>query len=131
MILLDTDVCIELLRGNETVIERRRAVPGDVAISFMSVGELFYGAKRSNSPDANTELVERFLITITILYPDFKIMRRFGEMKAQLASEGLLLPDADILIAATTLSRCEVLVTGNHNHFNRFTNLQLANWIKP
>ena len=42
MILLDTDICIELLRGNAKVIDKRQGYDEKVAISFMSVAELFY-----------------------------------------------------------------------------------------
>jgi predicted nucleic acid-binding protein len=48
MILLDTDICFEILRGNEFVIEKRLSCDERVAICFMTVGELFYGAERSN-----------------------------------------------------------------------------------
>ena len=47
MTLMDTDVCVELLRGNKRVIEHRRKVTDEVAISFMTMGELFYGAEMS------------------------------------------------------------------------------------
>ena len=49
MILLDTDICIELLRGNAKVIDKRQGYDEKVAISFMSVAELFYGAEKSDS----------------------------------------------------------------------------------
>ena len=48
MILMDTDICIELLRGNVNVIEKRLDHDEKVAISFMTVAELFYGAEKSN-----------------------------------------------------------------------------------
>jgi len=47
MILLDTDICIEILLGNKLVIEKRLRCDERIAICFMTVGELFYGAERS------------------------------------------------------------------------------------
>ena len=53
MILFDTDICIELLRGNKMIIEERKKYNGEIAISFMSVAELFYGAEKSSNKFKN------------------------------------------------------------------------------
>jgi len=129
MILLDTDICIELLRGNSVVIERRAACDERVAISFMTVGELFYGAERSQYKLKNINLVEEFILSIDIINTDFEMLRKFAELKARLYEKNLLLPDADILIASTALTKCTKLVTGNIKHFNRFENLAVENWL--
>ena len=130
MILLDTDVCIEILRGNQTVIEKRNQCDEKVAICFMSIGELYYGANRSNNIIKNVNLVDEFLVSIDIIHPDKVLLRKFGEIKSLLYQKNILLPDADILIASTALSKCSMLVTGNVKHFKRFENLNLDNWIK-
>ena len=128
MIVLDTDICIGLLRGNRHVIERRRRRPDDVAVSFMTVGELFYGAEKSSAPEANRDRVERFLLTVIRLDSDFEILRRFGQEKARLQRDGLLLPDADLLIAVTALRYRASLSTGNTRHFERFPGLRIEDW---
>jgi len=48
--LLDTDVCIEILRGNSEVIERRREIVDEVATAPMTACELYYGAAKSGAP---------------------------------------------------------------------------------
>ena len=130
MILMDTDVCVELLRGNKSVIEHRRNVADDIAVSFMTAGELFYGAERSSRPAHNRILVERFLLSVLYLQSNRTIMQKFGTLKADLADRGELLPDADILVAATALSHCELLVSGNTAHFSRFAGLKVEDWAK-
>lgn len=130
MILMDTDICVELLRGNRKVLAHRRQTAGDVAITFMTVGELFYGAERSNRPEHNGNLVECFLISVHCIHSDRAIMTRFGTLKADLVARGLILPDADLLIAATALIYGKLLVTGNEEHFSRIPGLRLANWIR-
>jgi tRNA(fMet)-specific endonuclease VapC len=127
---MDTDVCVELLRGNMRVIEHRRKVADAVGISFMTVGELFYGAERSNRPSHNRELVERFLLSVTCLQPDQSLMRKFGALKAELVVRGETLPDADILIAATALTCGGSLVSGNKTHFARFAGLKIMDWTR-
>lgn len=130
MILLDTDVCIELLRGNAKVIDKRQGYKEKVAISFMSVAELFYGAEKSDNAGENSRLIEEFFLTIEIIHSDLEILRKFGELKAILGSAGNILADADIFIAATTLAKCNMLITGNVNHFRRIEELRIENWIR-
>ena len=130
MILMDTDICVELLRGNQRVIERRRNVAGEIAVAFMTVGELFYGADRSTQPARNHELVERFLLSVTCIHSNRHIMERFGNLKAHLATRGETLPDADILIAATTLTHADAVVSGNQAHFARFPGLTVLDWTR-
>lgn len=130
MILLDTDVCISLLRGNRKVIERRKNFADEVSVSFMNVAELFYGAEKSANPAKNKSIVEQFLLTVQVINSNRKIMKRFGHLKANLEQSGIPLADADLLIAATALEACTLLVTGNTKHFNRIEKLNLANWIE-
>lgn len=130
MILLDTDICIEILRGNEAVIEARDKSNDPVAISFMTVGELYYGATRSKNRVKNARIVEEFILSIQVINTDRAILKKFGELKAELYQHNQLLPDADILIAATSLIHCDKLITGNIKHFQRFQKLSIDNWIR-
>ena len=130
MILLDTDVCIIILRGNRQVIEQRKNCDERVAIFFMTVGELYYGAERSKYKTKNANLIEEFLLSIEIINTEIDILQRFGRLKENLNDREITLPDADILIASVALSKCSKLITVNINHFNRFENLTIENWIR-
>ena len=46
MRVLDTDTCVELLRGNLTVIARRAAIADEVTTTWMTAAELYFGAAR-------------------------------------------------------------------------------------
>ncbi len=129
MILLDTDVCIEILRGKTSVIEKRNEFDKRVVICFMTVGELYYGAYRSNNSVKNIQLIDEFLLSIDIINPDKDILQKFGEIKTKLYNKNIMLPDADILIASTALTKCSMLITGNVKHFDRFENLKIENWL--
>ena len=130
MILLDTDICIEILRGNKKVIQKLKQESDDISISFMSVAELYYGAEKSDYSDDNTMLIESFLLSLTIINSDLEILKRFGQLKGTLYKSNKLLSDADLFIAATTLVRCNKLVTGNTKHFSRIDDLMVENWIR-
>jgi tRNA(fMet)-specific endonuclease VapC len=127
---MDTDVCVELLRGNKRVMEHRQKSADEVAISFLTMGELFYGAERSSRPLHNRELVERFLLSVICLQSDRPLMEKFGTLKAELVARGEILPDADILIAATALTCGGSLVSGNRAHFRRFVGLKIMDWTR-
>ncbi len=129
MILIDTDICIELLRGNKTIIEKRQNYYDEVAVSFMTVGELFYSAEKSSKRIKNIHVADEFLLSIVIIHSDMEILKKFGELKVSLYNKNLILPDADLLIASTALIKCDVLVTGNIKHFNRIEHLKLDNWL--
>ena len=130
MKVLDTDVCIEILRGNARVIECRRRTPDAVATTWITACELAYGAAKSRAPEANQALVVAFLATLPILELDGAAAERFGRLKADLERAGNLLADADLLIAAITLARGARLVTGNRRHYERIADLRIENWIR-
>lgn len=130
MILLDTDVCIELLRGNYVIMEKCKKYDDEIAVSFMTAAELFYGAELSGQRDKNMLLVESFLLTVEVIHSDLEILKKFGELKGRLSQQKLLVADADTFIAATCFIKCDKLITGNTRHFARFDGLKLENWIK-
>jgi tRNA(fMet)-specific endonuclease VapC len=129
LILLDTDVCIHLLRGNRNIINKRQNYSEQVAVSFMTVAELYYGVEKSANPQKNKTVLEQFLITVKVINSNSNIASRFGQLKAVLEKKGIPLADADLLIAATALETSTLLVTGNIKHYQRIESLNLENWI--
>ena len=128
MILLDTDICIELLKGNKRILQRRDQYDGPVGVCFMTIAELYYGAEKSKDPSKNIDTIEKLLITLEIVHTDITILKRFGMIKAHLQKQGEPIADADILIASATLEKAERLITGNTKHFERIAGLALENW---
>jgi len=128
MILLDTDICIELLKGNKRILQRRDQYDGPVGVCFMTIAELYYGAEKSRDPSKNMDTIEKLLITLEIVHTDIAILKRFGMIKAHLQKQGEPIADADILIASATLEKAERLITGNTRHFERIAGLALENW---
>lgn len=96
----------------------------------MRVGELYYSAYKSKFRSDNLEKVDAFVRLAMVIDSDRDIMVQFGLLKSTLVKQGRILADADILIAATALIKCDKLVTGNEAHFTRFQDLRLENWIR-
>jgi predicted nucleic acid-binding protein len=52
-------------------------------------------------------------------------MTTFARTRAGLRARGILIPDLDLLIAATALEHDLTLLTRNRRHFDRITGLKL------
>lgn len=130
MKVLDSDTCIGILRGRTEVLARRAAERDEVVTTWVTASELFYGAAKSVQPEANAALVIRFLNTLPVLTPDLASARLFGEVKSRLTSDGRVVADADLFIAAIALSHGATLVTGNQRHYERIPGLSIEDWLR-
>lgn len=128
MKILDSDHWIALLRG-KLDLRGRVAADEELAITAISVGELVYGAERSQRPSESLLELDTLLASITIVAYGDAAAHRFGALKMDLERRGERLDDADLQIAATALS-CDVpLVTHNGRHFGRVPGLRLEDWL--
>lgn len=130
MKVLDTDICVEILRGNPRVLQWRRHTGARVVTTWITACELEYGAAKSADPERARALVADLLSTLDIVGIDRPAARQFGQHKAALRSAGETLADADLMIAAIAVARGAELATGNLRHFRRFPDLPLEDWIR-
>ena len=130
MKVLDTDVCIEILRGNASVIERRRAIDDVVVTTWITASELAFGAAKSRAPEGNLTIVTEFLATLPVIGLDLPAALQFGETKAELEGAGQRVADADLLIASIALANGASLVTGNRRYYERIAALRVEDWIR-
>ncbi len=126
--ILDTDHCVEILRGR--LQWQGRVVPDtSLLITAVTVSELIFGAHRSERLAENLALIDEFLKIVTILPVDEAAARRHGELKDILRRAGTPLADLDLQIASIALSRGLPLVTHNTGHFDRVPGLALVDWL--
>jgi tRNA(fMet)-specific endonuclease VapC len=128
MRILDTDHCIDILRGRERVIRARSGVYDEVATTIITACELYYGAAKSAKPLENKRAVDAFLRTLRVMDLDMYGAQFFGYFKALLETVGEGLADADLLIGAIARANDAIVVTGNARHFGRMPGLKLENW---
>ena len=127
--LLDTDVCIYWLKGDQKIEERiMQAGLDNLRVSFITVSELYYGAFKSQRTPENILLVEMIEEKLAVIESDSGICSTFGKLKAQLEKQGQIIDDADLFIAACALVTDSVLVTNNEKHFSRVKDLRIENW---
>ena len=79
MKILDTDVAIEILRGNDRVIEARYQALDEVVTTWITACEPADGAAKSRAPDKNQSLVAEFLATLPVLGIDLPANERSTE----------------------------------------------------
>lgn len=130
MILFDTDICVEILRGNKKVIDHLELSDEEIAVSFITAAELYYGAEKSNNPEKNIISIEKMLLAFYIIESSNEIEKRFGIIKTELWKNGNMISDADIFIASACIENCSRLITGNIKHYERIKNLEIENWIR-
>ncbi len=128
---LDTDIVIEVLRGNDKVLKKMNNLPIEtsICITGLSVYELYKGVFSIGGRQKEQE-VEEFIEHTEVLQLDDDIEKKAGKIYADLRKNGELISDADILIAAIVLANDSVLVTNNINHFKRIKNLKVENWLQ-
>lgn len=128
--LLDTNICVYWLKGNEN-IERKAISVGidNLSVSFVNLSELFYGAYKSEKQNENLSAIHTMLEKLEIIDSSEEICDQFGKLKAQLEREGNIIDDADLFIASCALVNNLTLVTNNERHFHRINGLKLENWV--
>ncbi|MFZ4792029.1 MAG: type II toxin-antitoxin system VapC family toxin [Candidatus Competibacteraceae bacterium] len=128
--LLDTNVCIEIVRGHHPGIQTRMAALsyGNVAICSIVWAELELGAHLSPKGYA----CARAKIESFSLLPQWPFDRdsaeRYAQLRVDLQRRGQLIGDHDMQIGAIALVQGLILVTHNTREFSRIPGLQLEDW---
>jgi tRNA(fMet)-specific endonuclease VapC len=129
--ILDTNVCIDILRGRKKVIDRLAACrPKDCFISVITEFELFQGADRAPEEHRVEEhaKVTRFVASLQILPFDSACARIAARLNAGLINQGPPVSITDVFIAASGLCHQRTVVTNNTKDFRRIEGLMLEDW---
>jgi tRNA(fMet)-specific endonuclease VapC len=128
--LLDTDLCIDLMRGKAAAAFRRlRSLPLEEAgISTITLAELRYGAAKSARPPHHHSLIVAFCAPLAIREFDAHASEIYGNVRASLEAVGKSIGPLDTLIAAHALALGATLVTANVREFRRVPGLAVENW---
>ena len=129
--LLDTNICIAMIRKNPPKILKRLAVlaVGEVGISSITLAELRYGATKSADEAKNAAALEEFLLPLEIADFDAAAALSYGRVRASLEKAGTPIGPLDTQIGAHALSLGTTLVTNNLREFRRIPGLKVEDWI--
>jgi len=121
--LIDTNVIIKLLNGDEETIEIFASLE-NINVSVITAGELFYGAQKSSRKSENMKLFKDFLSEYPVVDINEIVSESYGKLKSKLVKKGINIPENDIWIAATAISYKLKLITFDE-HFKSMNDLDL------
>jgi len=126
--MLDTNIASYIIKGNFAVRRRLMQVPiTQLYVSSITEAELRYGAERQPGAAKLQQIVEEFLLRVTILPWDSEAAKEYGRLRADLERTGQPMGNLDLLIASHALAAEAILVT-NDKVFSRIKKLKIENW---
>jgi tRNA(fMet)-specific endonuclease VapC len=130
--LLDTNICIYIIKKKpEAVIKKfTKLRPGSIAISSITLSELYYGVVKSSRLNENMIALQEFISPMIVLDITDQDALFYGKIRADLEKKGKPIGAMDLLIAAIAKSRELVLVTNNLKEFSRIADLKVENWAE-
>ena len=128
--MLDTNIISYLIKNRDfKLIDKFEIVSKEhtIAVSSITVAELFYGVKKKNSQKLEIA-VREFLYPLDKLSFNNDAALTYGDIRVELESSGNIIGAHDMFIAAHAKSLDAVLVTNNTREFQRVSNLKIENW---
>ena len=128
--LLDSDVCIDFLRGTDSRLTERiqEAGPDNLCTSVIVAAELRYGASRSRRARRNHETLDRLFEELTCYELPTDAAIEYGRLRTRLEKRGHVIGPNDMLIAAHALALDLTLVSANEREFSKVKGLTTENW---
>lgn len=129
--MLDTNLCIRVLRDRPAAVRRRfNETSEGLCISTIVLTELLHGAARSARPAENRRAVADFAARLDVLPFDEAAADHAADIRADLERKGMSIGAYDLLIAGHARSRGLAVVTGNLGEFRRVDGLRCEDWLE-
>lgn len=129
--LLDTNICIYIAKHNPLAVRERfsRHSSRDLAMSVITLGELRFGAEKSQSRERSLAGVAKLEELIPVYALPEAAGEHYGQIRATLNSMGKPIGNNDSWLAAHARAEGWILVTNNEREFVRVPGLQVENWV--
>ena len=129
--VLDTDICSAHMRRPAGLAHRFFQYAGGIAISSVSLAELYTGAYKRAQPARLLALIADLLRDVAVLNFDSACAEQFGNIRGVLLQQGTQVATADLVIASVALVHNLTLVTHNTADFQVIPGLRLDDWLIP
>lgn len=124
--LVDTDWAIHYLNDHPAISARLDELKTEgLALSVISLAELYEGIYYSTDPVGNEQDLQDFLGGVSILGLDLETAQLFGRERGRLRAARMIVGDFDLLIGATALRHNLTLLSNNRRHFERIQGLRI------
>ena len=128
--MLDTNIVIYVIKRRPIeVMGIFNENAGRMAISAITLSELFHGAEKSAKVAQNLAVVEEFASLLEVLPYTAKASQHYGAIRSALEKVGRTIGVNDLHIAAHARSEGLTLVTNNLGEFERVPGLMTENWV--
>jgi predicted nucleic acid-binding protein len=124
-VVIDTDVASKLMRRTLPGSVVERLTGATLAVTFVTVGELFRGATHARWGTRRTSELSGWLARVLTIPADQAVARRWGEITGAALRVGRPLPANDAWIAACCLTHAAPLATLNTRDFVNVKGLRL------
>jgi tRNA(fMet)-specific endonuclease VapC len=129
--MLDANICIYSINKHPISyykkleeLERRHTI----AISSIVLAELQYGVANSKHKEQNQIKVNMLVSKLEIMDFSAKCALYYGELRAELKQNEIIIGSNDLLIASHALCEEAILVTNNTSEFKRVRGLLIEDW---
>ena len=124
--LIDTDWTIHYLNGKRSVVDQLTALRKEgLAISVISLAEVYEGVYYSLDPKSSQEGLNNFLKSVSILPDSDEIAKIFGNVRGGLRKKGELIDNFDLMIASTAIHHNLAALTNNRKYFEWVEGLEI------
>jgi tRNA(fMet)-specific endonuclease VapC len=129
--LLDTDICIYITKHNPPAVRDRfaRHAASELAMSVITLGELRFGAEKSQSREQALAALHRLEGVLQVAELPAAAGDHYGQIRAGLQQAGQMIGNNDLWIAAHARAEGWIVVTNNEREFLRVPGLQVENWV--
>lgn len=125
-IILDTNIVSYMMRGGREAEAYAPHVQGKLlAIAFITVGEMYFGAENGNWSKTKRKQLETMLRNFVVIPYDHEIARCYGRLVAERKRNGNPIAPNDAWIAACTVRHGVPLVTHNAKDFKKISGLKV------
>jgi tRNA(fMet)-specific endonuclease VapC len=126
---LDANILIDVFKGDTALGAKIESIdPRQVCITPIVLAELYEGAYRSTRQSEALALINDFTLNAEILDFSEEACKIFGQRCAELARQGKMTQEPDLMIAAIALAHNAALVTRNAKDFANITGLNVLKW---
>ncbi len=131
MIMLDTNICIYVLKERPASVLKAFEAVESLHISSIVYAELCSGIEQSpakSQTERKKQLIQ-FLSLLTTHDWGELAAEEYARLYVQLKQKGRMIGNMDLLIAAHAKSLEATLVTNNTKEFERVEGLKIENWV--
>ncbi len=124
MYCLDTNIIIDLLQGNEEIINKLKAIESeDLFVTPITLFELF----KVSDNEEEYNIIENLVSQFSILDFNIEVGKTFGRMFIKLKKIGKMIPEEDLMIASFVKYNNIIFLTRDKKHFEN-TGIKIEVW---